>query len=63
MFKTKWRIVRDAYLGYEVQFRYWWWPWWIQASKGAYSTNTHATLESAKKFLIAKSQGVVYEHH
>lgn len=63
MFKTKWRIVTDDYAGYEVQYRWWWCPFWVQAGERGKMTNTWPSIESAKKFLIAKSQGVVYEHH
>lgn len=45
MLKKKYRIVRDKYAGYEVQFRFWWLPFiWFEA----YGCNTHFTLESAE---------------
>lgn len=30
-FKTCYRIVKDSYLGYEVQYKKWWFPFWIQS--------------------------------
>ena len=46
MFATKHRIVTDGYAGYEVQFKVWWWPFWMQ--KGG--VNTFHNLEDAKVF-------------
>ena len=47
MFRTRYRIVRDAYAGYEVQFRYWWMPFYMQAGY----TNTHFSMDGAKRYL------------
>jgi hypothetical protein len=44
--KTKYRIVRDGYAGYEVQRKLWWWPWWHQPR-----TNTRGTVEGAEDWL------------
>lgn len=44
--KRYYRIVRDRWLGYEVQWRYWWMPFWVQAS----FSNTHSTIEKAEEF-------------
>ena len=61
LFKTRYRIVTDSYSGYEVQYKYPWWPFWIQASRRGYRTNTHPSLEKAKVFLAEfKNKGVVY---
>lgn len=46
MFKTKYRIVRDSYNGYEVQHKYWWLPFWIQSD----FTNTHTSVEAAERW-------------
>jgi hypothetical protein len=52
MFKTRYRIVTDRYLGYEVQSRIWWFPFWIQCKDDRYyCTNTHPTIEKAKEFI------------
>lgn len=53
-FRRQYRIVTDEYLGFEVQCREWWWPFWSQPY-----TNTHSTLEAAKKFAIQHSRRVV----
>lgn len=49
----KYRIVKDDYLGYEVQQKSWWWPFWVQTG----GINTHMTLEKAERW--AKTRGVV----
>ena len=50
----RYRIVRDAYCGFEVQtlVNRWWWPWptWEQCSRRGLGTNTHYTIEGARKF-------------
>lgn len=61
MFKNRYRIVRDKYLGYEAQVRLWWWPFtWHQMGRtGNIGCNTHFSVEGAEKFI--KSRGVVKE--
>jgi hypothetical protein len=46
LFKKKYRVVSDRHYGYEVQFRVWWFPIWLQDD-----TNTHRTIEDAKECL------------
>ena len=46
MFKKRYRIVTDRYLGYEVQVKNWWWPWWVMPF-----TNTQHTIERAKELV------------
>lgn len=46
------RIVRDRYAGFEVQWWRWWWPFWEQPR-----TNTHETVEKAEEW--ARNRGVV----
>ena len=46
MFKTKYRIVRDNYAGYEVQIKRWYFPFWVQ--KGY--VNTFSTIERARSY-------------
>jgi len=48
MFKTRYRVVRDNYLGYEAQFRWWWCPFWFQR----FGANTYVTLEEAQKVCV-----------
>jgi len=52
LFKTRYRIVTDRYLGYEVQSRRWWFPFWIQCRDDRYyCTNTHHSVDAAKAFI------------
>lgn len=57
MFKRKYRIVRDGYLGYEVQFKPWWLPIWVQAWGEIGPSNTHISLEEAEKFANRHREG------
>lgn len=57
MFKNKYRIVTDAYAGYEAQVKFWWFPlvWW-QIN----GTNTNASVERARmRIEHHKKKGVV----
>jgi len=56
MFKTKWRIVTDNYCGFEVQYRWWWFPVWRQAG----FVNTFSTVESALSYIERVKRKVVY---
>jgi hypothetical protein len=47
IFKTKYRIVRDQYMGYEVQYKCWWFPFWVEHG----FTNTHKTIEEARGYI------------
>lgn len=49
-FKTKYRIVTDKYAGFEVQFRFGWWPFWTQCN----NINTHKTVELAEEWCRRK---------
>ena len=55
----RYRIVTDTYLGYEVQRRVWWWPFWSQVSRNGSNTNTFATIEAAEAFALKCDQKVV----
>lgn len=65
--KNKYRIVRDSWAGYEVQYRLWWFPFmWIQCpSSPGKLANTFANIEEAKKLIERHKSGycdhVVYE--
>lgn len=50
LLKPYYRIVRDAYAGYEVQTWRWWFPIWIQGW-----TNTHFTKEAAEEWARNRS--------
>lgn len=57
MFKNKYRIVTDLYSGYEVQFRRWYFPFWVQCGTGRRKcVNTHSTIEQAEAFALAHSK-------
>ena len=46
-FNTQYRIVKDSYCGYEVQYRRWWFPFWVQHG----FTNTHISVEKAREYI------------
>lgn len=55
---SEYRIVRDAYAGYEVQILrriLWIFPKWVQAG----GTNTHKRVEDAEAYARAHAAGVV----
>lgn len=46
--KNKYRVVRDSYLGYEAQVKYWWFPFiWFQMDR----VNTHSSFERAADYI------------
>ena len=49
--KTIFRIVSDEYLGYEVQKKRWWFPFWIQINGRYPLVNTSSSLEEANKVI------------
>jgi hypothetical protein len=57
------RVVTDAFSGFEVQYRTPWWPFWRQCGRGGGSgTNTNPTLEAAEEFArkhARRNEGVV----
>jgi len=55
--KTKYRIVKDNWCGFEVQCKRWWWPFWIQCD----CANTHLTIEGARAFAKSHSRRHVIE--
>jgi hypothetical protein len=55
-FKTKYRVVRDDYRGYEAQFKPWYLPFWLQC----FGTNTSSTLEGAIRVIDKHKTRVVY---
>lgn len=46
-FRTKYRIKTDAYAGYEIQFRFWWMPFFVMDG-----INTYCSLERAQEKII-----------
>ena len=47
----RYRVVRDSWLGYEAQFKMWYWPWWrmCSGSTGGPGVNTSDTVDRAKE--------------
>jgi hypothetical protein len=64
-FKRRYRIVEDNYLGYEVQSRIWWFPFWLEYRDSIGIANTHPSIEKAKAFIetITKHNNVVMEYN
>lgn len=64
LFKTKYRIVSDSYLGFEVQKKLWFLPFWFQVDQegGIHptGTNTFASLEKAKQAIQNMKKHVLY---
>jgi hypothetical protein len=59
LFKTKYRIVKDNYDGFEAQFKRWWMPFYMQC----FGVNTSPTLEKAK-YIIYRHKNepfIIYE--
>ena len=54
MMKPRYRIVTDAYLGYQVEWWRWYWPFWCMPN-----VNTFSSLEQAEKWARAHGRGVV----
>jgi hypothetical protein len=55
--KTKYRIVSDRYAGYECQIWRWYWPFWVQMG----FTNTHLSIEAAKRYIDSHAFVVNYK--
>lgn len=64
--RVEYRIVRDGYLGFEVQFRRrraFLPSFWHQCGRhGGIGTNSHATLEAARAFAHAHVNGGIVEY-
>lgn len=55
LFKRRYRIVTDRYLGYEVQHWSWLWPFWHQTN----FSNTFGTVEAAERYARDHAIGAV----
>lgn len=51
IFKNRYRIVTDEYLGYEVQTKKWWFIGWYQCWNNGNMTNTFRRVEDAEDFV------------
>lgn len=56
MFKTKYRVVTDAYAGYEIHAKYWWMPFYFYV-ESTYSSKEDALTKIVK---LKKKKVVVY---
>lgn len=56
--KRRYRIVTDKYLGFEVQVRYQFFPFWLQAG----FCNTFATIERCESFIERHRAGHVVKY-
>ena len=45
--KTRYRIVKDGYCGYEAQYKKWWMPFYCQIGY----VNTSSTIEKARQII------------
>ncbi len=50
---ARYRIVKDAYNGFEVQSWRWWFPFWVQPT-----VNTHSSAAAAREFARKKLLGI-----
>lgn len=50
---VEYRIVRDIYSGYEVQWKPTWFPIWLRR------VNTHPSVERAEQWAMARASAVV----
>ena len=48
---TRYRVVRDRWLGYEAQYKAWWWPFFRPCERGGSGVecNSNYTIESARQ--------------
>jgi len=49
----KYRIVTDKWLGFELQYKKWYYLFWVQMHKVGF-TNTFASVEAAENWLKTK---------
>lgn len=49
----EYRVVNDAYMGFSVEIRRWWWPWWAKLS------GTYGGIEAAEAKAFGHAGGVV----
>ena len=54
----RYRVVTDAYLGFEVQVWRWWWPFWMQCQTENGPSNTWSSLERAEEFAKHHAAGL-----
>lgn len=47
LFRTRYRVVKDKSLGFEVEFRFWWMCWYEPVG----GFNSHPTPDQALEFI------------
>jgi hypothetical protein len=52
---NSYRVVEDSDLGFEVQVKVWWLPFWFEMVEKGYGSNTHPTLTEAISFIRCTS--------
>lgn len=57
IFRTRYRVVPDRYAGFEVQYRRWFSPFWIQHG----FVNTHASIYDAMSYIDKIKNKVLYK--
>ena len=50
---TRYRVVRDRWLGYEAQFKPWWSPFWWQCNV----VNTNRSIGQARQVCVNHASG------
>lgn len=49
LFRIRYRVVTDNYKGFEIQYRFWYIPFWAQADLNGKGANTFSSPEEAKE--------------
>lgn len=52
---ARYRIVRDARLGYAAEVWRWYWPFWVLLNW----SNTHPTVTDAEEYILKLAEPVV----
>lgn len=52
--RAEYRIITDEWLGFKVQWRRWWWPFWTTPVE-----NTHLTVYAAEQWAIRFASGKI----
>lgn len=56
-FKPRWAIIGDTYLGYQVYYKPWYFPFWMQHG----FTNTHRSIEKAEEYIELNVSKIIKE--
>lgn len=64
LFKNRYRVVTDNYLGYEAQVKFWWFPVvWFQLDSSCVTLgmNTCASIEAAERIISGSKAHFPFE--